>query len=96
MENIFSTFFQNGSATVNVELWHIWAFIIIVSGLIVMRSKKGLAIVSLLVPVALGWHASLAMLERSLPASPTAAGVFYLLFGFLILGSVACTFDLDH
>ena len=95
MENILQTFLQSGAATVNIQLWHIWAFILIVSGMIVVKSVRSIAIVSLLAAVLLGWQDSLAVVEKCLPASPAVVGGFYLLFGAMILGSVACTFDLD-
>ena len=96
MDNIYSTFIQSGATIVNIQLWHIWAFILIVSGMIVIKSVRSIAIVSLLAAVLLGWQDSLTVVEKCLPASPAAVGGFYLLFGALILASVACTFDLDN
>ncbi len=95
MLNILNTFLQSGNATVSIQLWHIWAFILVVSGMIVIRSVRAIAIVSLLAAVALGWHSSLAVFDKSMSATP-GVGVFYLLFGVVILGSVACTFDLGN
>ena len=76
MENIFLTFLQSGAATVNIQLWHIWAFILIVSGMIVVKSARSIAIVSLLAAVLLGWQDSLAVVEKCLPASPAAVPRF--------------------
>lgn len=97
MIHIFNTFLQSGSATVSIQLqlWHIWAFILVVSGMIVLKSVRAIAILSLLAAVALGWHSSLAVFDKSMTATP-AVGVLFLLFGVVILGSVACSFDLGN
>lgn len=95
MLNILNLFLQSGNATVSIPLWHIWAFILVVSGMIVVKSVRAIAIVSLFGAVAIGWHGSLAVFDQSMAAMP-GVGVCFLLFGIVILGSVACTFDLDN
>lgn len=95
MINILNLFLQSGNATVSIPLWHIWAFILVVSGMIVVKSVRAIAIVSLFGAVAIGWHSSLAVFDQSMAVMP-GVGVCFLLFGIVILGSVACTFDLDN
>lgn len=95
MLNILNTFLQSGNAMVSIQLWHIWAFILIVSGMIVVKSVRAIAIISLFAAVAIGWHSSVAVFDKSMSITP-GVGVLYLLFGVVILGSIACTFDLGN
>lgn len=95
MLNVLNAFLQSGNAMVSIQLWHIWAFILVVSGMIVVKSVRALAIVSLLAAVALGWHSSLSVFDKTMSASPGVVWCF-LLFGVVILGSVVSTFDLGN
>ena len=86
---------QKGNATVDIQLWHIWVFFLLISLMVFVKWGRAIAIFSLLASVALGWQESMSAVQETVAATPVM-WMGYLLVGAFMLAAISYTFAMEH
>lgn len=91
MNEMLAVFLEKGTATVAIQLWHIWFFVLLISAMIFVKWGRAIAIFSLLTAVLLGWQESFSAMKETLATTP-AMWMPYLLVGSIMLAAIAFSF----
>jgi hypothetical protein len=94
MNELINSFWQTGAATINIQLWHIWIFVLVVSGMVFVKCKRAIAVLSLFTAIVLGWQDSMAAVKESVSA-PSVLWLTYLSIGLFIFFSFLCSVTMD-
>jgi len=95
MHEALNVFLQKGTATVDIQLWHIWFFVLLISAMIFVKWARAIAIFSMLTAIVLGWQESLAAAQETVATTPVL-WVAYLLIGAVMVAALAFSFCLDE
>ena len=94
MDDVFTVFWQRGTATVGIQLWHIWFFVLLISAMVFVKWRRAIAIFSLLTAIVLGWQESLTAVQETAATTP-ALWLAYLMAGTVMLAAIACSFTME-
>ena len=91
MNEILAIIVQKGTATITIQLWHLWFFVILIFAMVFVKWGRAIAIFSLLMAIVLGWQDNLSAVNQAAVATPTQ-WITYLLVGSIMLAGIAFTF----
>ena len=94
MNDTLTVFVQKGTATIAIQLWHLWLFVLLICAMVFVKWGRAIAIFSLLTAIVLGWQESLTAVQETVAKTP-ALWMAYLLAGSAMLAAIAFSFIME-
>jgi len=94
MKDIFATWLSLGNTAIELQLWHVWIFALLITGLILTKCKRAIAFFSIAGALAISGRASISIIRQSASLSPEL-WFFYGILALFILSGVLCSFIID-
>jgi len=94
MNELINSFWRTGATTINIQLWHVWIFVLAMSGMVFVKCRRAIAVLSLFTAIVLGWQDSMAAVKESVSA-PSVLWLTYLAVGLFIFASFLSSITID-